>query len=136
MTFQSFRQPFCRHCGKKIAKQTESVYVVDRDSKYRSAYGRSIIVPERLHSKEECQRHSNKQVVFVEYTQDWKDGKLDMTTRRIHRFAEWDGSSYKDEFFCSGDCARLFGYLAARSGKVSSVAYNDAIREQQGRKAS
>jgi hypothetical protein len=59
-------------------------------------------------TKAECQRFTNAAVLSVR--RHWSDPDT------IHEFSFWDGETYEDEFFHSGDCAKKQGYAAARAG--------------------
>lgn len=116
-------QPLCRHCGKPIAKHTESVYV--RDPQGGSPFSRAIEGP--LYSKAECQERTNKQVISLRYYQKY-DYETDSRVgpRYVTSFNTWDGESYVDGSFCSGTCATKFAYLMARHGHCTK-AYNEAM---------
>lgn len=58
-------------------------------------------------TKAEAQRYANMQIVSV---------KRDLDPKTISEVTLWDGSSYQDDFFCSGTCAQKQGYAAARAG--------------------
>jgi hypothetical protein len=133
--FKSNKQPLCRACGKPIAKYTTTAYVVpELDERYHrnNSYSRYIYANPPLVSKADCQRVSNQQVMSIKYTID-TDAHFEPIpgSRHVHLFTEWDGESYTDEFFCSGACAQDFGRMAARSGKIQSVAYVDAIKRRK-----
>lgn len=48
---------------------------------------------------------------------------------KIVSFGEWDGESYVDEFFCTGRCARHFGYACAIDG-MTTHKYREAVAKQ------
>lgn len=126
MTFRSKEQPLCRCCGRAIKKRTHAVYVRD-DSKrlehQAGVFSRYLYLsrdkfPE---TKTDCQKLVNEQVVSVTYFHD----------RTISWFGTWDGESYIDEYFCTGECAKKWGYLMAEAfpDKVSG-AYNAAVAKR------
>lgn len=115
-------RPLCHCCGKPIPKRTELVWVRDPDS-VQGGVSKHVSGP--LHSKTDCQRHVNQQVVSVSYMP--RNGE-----RRVSHFTTWDGESYVDEFFCKGSCATQFAYVMARAGRCTNF-YNEAIAKQQER---
>lgn len=132
MTFKSHRQPLCRACGKKIGKRTEDIYVYDKPPKTHFSDGTPCNVFKHIvgkfRSKEEIQPFVNEKIVSVARS---LDGEF------IHRLSVWDGESYKDEFFCKGTCAHAYAYMMAKAEPrhgIVSVAYNDSLREQDGKK--
>lgn len=122
MTFKSPTQPLCRNCGRRIRKRTALVRVKEKPSEYdRPDLGFSSYHYGVLHTKADCQRVSNQKVVSVDYHEIWEDDPSsaygDRTSRRgtVNTFTTWDGESYEDPYFCTGTCAKEFGYRAARS---------------------
>lgn len=89
MRHRSPHRPHCRQCNKPIRKWTDTVYPAKGDCR----------------SKADCQKLTNQSVVSVSY---WVDGS-------VMRFSTWDGESYDDPYFCSGKCAEIFGYRAAKT---------------------
>ena len=118
MRYRSHRQPLCRCCGNPIRKHTETVQP-----------------KEVLKNKADCQRVSNYQVVSVSYRDVWSDdpdtGERVRSRGTVFCFTTWDGITYEDEFFCTGSCAQRFGRFAAKHADVCTVAYVDALREQE-----
>jgi hypothetical protein len=137
MTFKSRTPPLCRSCGKSIRKKTTSVYVEPERTQYQhDTMGiRYAISAKPVKTMDEAQRLSNQQIVSLKYTTD-SDSNFEPLpeTKRVRLFHEWDGETYVDEFFCSGTCAQAFGRMAAKSGKINSVAYVDAYKRQRGEK--
>ena len=133
MTFKSPLQPFCRYCGEPIRKYTTNVHVKrERTECHRNDLGSRYIYPDRdLKSKAECQSFTNQVVVSVAYTTDLKDGDPVPGTRRVSSFTEWDGERYQDQFFCSGEHAKNFGYVLARQTSYAMQPYHDAIAKQK-----
>lgn len=110
---------FCRCCGKPVKKYTTTVYVREAPSQYDHAHAwvRYIYVgADRPKTKQDCQRHSNQQVISVGRS---KDGT-------VHSFAEWDGARYQDEFFCSGPCTKSFAQMAAKAHPLLRTTDYDA----------
>ena len=125
--------PLCRYCGGRIAKHGSRVEIKERlDPQYhRSQRGwRYVESAEPVTDKEGCRKFTNQQVLSVAYVEDYVDGEIDKSTRRVSFFTEWDGETYVDEFFCNGDHAKRFGYFSARNSRVTTVAYADSMREQ------
>ncbi len=112
--------PLCRYCGKAIAKRTSTVWLrtMAQAEKYPSVVSGDLIVDRLPQSIEECRKITNRHVVSVRRMTAERGGA-------IYRFNEWDGESYKDEFFCNDEHARAMGYAAARGGQVMP-AYNKA----------
>jgi hypothetical protein len=106
MVYKAETQPYCRVCGKAIAKHVVTVWIekadADRTHHRDSWYSRHAYA-DNIKSKADCQRLTNHKVVSVHY---WKED--------VRRFGEWDGESYVDEYFCNGAHARDFAYMAAR----------------------
>lgn len=150
VTFKSQTQPLCRYCGGHIAKHTTNVMVhekqpkttyeddevVQQDGKWvktgkritrNYAMGKFIVgAPE---TKEQAQTFVNEKVMSVRYDYETKDGER-TGKKRISQLSVWDGETYVDQFFCTGDHAKLFGYSAANSGQVTPD-YNAALLKQR-----
>lgn len=131
MTFRSKTQPFCRWCGKKIAKYTVShrtpktSYKFDENELVTLADVRKLtneqIVSVKYHYEEE---HYEDLTPGELYAKKWKrhaNGR-----RSVYIYSTWDGETYVDEFFCNGEHARDFGYAAAAKG-FAMPAYNKAV---------
>ena len=121
----SMKQPLCRLCGKKISKKTRGI-MFGRDGVVRTD-GFIENRPERPISKEVVQALFNEQVVSVK----WSKGK-DAEAKKagydnIVQASVWDGVSYVDPYFCNGDHAKQFGYLAAEAG-LNTIRYEEALR--------
>ena len=126
MAFKSSTQPLCRYCGKRIRKDPSWVYVRDEEpeEKFKSAIGRYVVASPT--TRAECQALVNETVVSV------RRGHTNETKSRIYSFGVWDGESYVDEFFCTGEHAQFFGYLAIRYGLCPGTKkYTDAIKQQK-----
>ena len=116
--------PLCRYCGVEIAKYTKTIYFRDRE----------------LHSYEREPHHGFGYIQVSEFPKDKAEAQrlinsgTIVSVRRsgdhISYVSVWDGHSYKDDYFCSGDHARLFGYAAARKGGVMA-AWQEAYKAQQ-----
>lgn len=105
--------PKCIVCGKPIKKKTETVYfkladaehphgTVEREYQWSSKLYLDVIPK----TKTEAQRYVNQPIVHV--SRSHRD--------EIYSVSIWDGESYDDPFFHSGDCAKKQGYAAARAG--------------------
>ena len=123
--------PLCRYCAKPIAKETITVYFVERElnehdltNNRMSRFMQYRSVPSYPTTKAEAQRHVNGTVVSVR--KGWRDGEVG----KITRCSTGDGESYVDQFFCNGGHAAAFGYAAARSGHAMKV-YNEAMKARQ-----
>jgi hypothetical protein len=126
MAFKSSTQPLCRWCGKRIRKDTDWVYCRDQEpeEKFRTAIGRYVVASPK--TKAECQALVNETVVSV------RRGHNSETKDRIYSFGTWDGESYVDEFFCTGEHAKFFGDLAVRSGLCPGTkTYAEALKKQK-----
>lgn len=128
MVYKSPTQPYCRVCGKAIAKYTRHVWVKPEASRsHGGTFGETMyFTPEDYPlSKADCQRLTNLQVISVNYQTLYKekpdgswlyeDGERVVDRKVIYYFGTWDGESYRDEFFCNGDHAKQFAYMAART---------------------
>lgn len=112
--------PLCRQCAKSIPKATTRVWLEIKPGDYRNtSLSRHIVVDRYPTTIEECRRLTNLKVVAVRKRGDGT----------IQSFFEWDGLSYVGRFFCSGDHARLFGYLAAERGFATNT-YNKAMENR------
>jgi len=129
MAFKSSIAPLCRYCAKPIPKLTRNVSLrtgAPQPSDNASApFSRTVRVAELPRSKAECQRLTNGHIVSVSYHRSEVYRPEDKD--RVDGFTEWDGESYRDEFFCKGVCAQSFGYACARHGQATQR-YNAAIR--------
>lgn len=126
-------RPLCRYCGKPIAKRTTKVYIVEElDPRFHKSgeFIRYIASPERVRDKAGCKRLTNNEVTAVSYWQKMENGEP-CGERYITSFSEWDGESYDDEFFCSGDDAKRFGYFAVINGNVQTNSYVKAKKTQR-----
>lgn len=103
------QQPLCRLDGRPIRKKTESVFFAGSQMRDRR--------PENPQTKAEAQRYVNQQIVSI------RKGY-----KGISHVTTWDGESYEDAYFCTGDCARRFGYFAMEHPAAETQAYADAMR--------
>lgn len=111
--FKSATPVHCRYCGKGIRKWTTTVYIKDAPSKYdgQHSYCRYVYVgAAKLKNKAECQRHSNHQVVSLKYSHPTQDGDRIPGASYVCSFAEWDGESWHDPYFCGAKCAEGMAY--------------------------
>lgn len=89
----------CIQCGNNLQIKTEYVYI-------------GYDAPHENHPRtvEDCQRRSNAKVVKI-------NGYASNTPREwwpyVAFYYTWDGESYKDDHFCSDECAGAYGRRAA-----------------------
>lgn len=110
--------PLCRYCGGTIRKRTEMLFCFpeappteSKPDKYTGAILKLAVPRHRVgvfHTKAELQRVTNDQIVSI--TRHHADKTI------ISAASTWNGSSYIDEYFCSGDHAKRFAYVMAREG--------------------
>lgn len=105
-------RPICIVCRRLISPQTTTVYaraeVTQRDREHEARMGGLVrTVAGEPRTKLECQALVNEAVVNVRYSH--VPGVID-------RFTTWDGTSYKDAYFCSQICAARQGYASAARG--------------------
>jgi hypothetical protein len=118
--------PLCRFCGGAIRKRTRTVYLRDRDlqpHETSGAYGRYLRVDTLPSTIDECRKLTNQEVVSSRRHHD-------PARKAIAFFSEWDGESYVDDYFCNGEHARRFGYVAAAAGHVMA-AWQVAVQRQR-----
>jgi len=108
-------QPYCRWCGKAIAKRSKIVWVAEEpQSEPRPGHvytGKG----HRLRSKAECQPYTNQTILSVKYMEE-RDDDNRVIGRYVWSFTVWDGETYIDQYFCNGEHARFFGYAMAKKG--------------------
>lgn len=99
--------PRCRWCDKPIRRLTRRVWLYSRaktgydwedGSKQRFAY-----VAE-YPTRDELPPLARGQIIAIGAR----------TGKRIFSFTEWDGETYKDQFFCSSDDAAKYGWRAVQ----------------------
>ena len=137
--FKSKVQPLCRYCGKAIRKRTITVRLKPEPTGNEhpmEGFSRYIFVGSTYpRTKAECQRLTNHAISAVRRYQPIKGVGLDWDEKTgesyIEQFTEWDGESYNDEFFCTGECAKNFGYMIASTSNTVTKAYNEAIRKRR-----
>lgn len=133
MTFKSDFQPRCRWCGKPIRKDTHAIRFGQAYAR-QDTYGTSRT--ERPATRAEAQLLLNWQITAIRYDDRAsvpaeREGQTRTVNveRYISEAYAWDGESYQDEFFDSGDCAKQMGNAAARKGLVTDD-YNAAIKKK------
>ncbi|AFU88098.1 hypothetical protein CcrColossus_gp228 [Caulobacter phage CcrColossus] len=117
MAFVSDIQPLCRYCGCGIGKHTTTVWFDSTNGRLNSGW--FSYRPEKPTSKAEAQALLNQQIVSVRWATKsaYQYGDDEAGERLfINQVTIWDGVSYRDEFFCKDEHAKLFGYAAARGG--------------------
>lgn len=119
-TFKSSRPVHCIVCTRPVRKRTVSCWVKTNPgyAGHSSDHIKTIIVDKLPTSKAECQRMVNSGEV-VSVRRDVEGG--------IDHFTTWDGESYEDQFFCTGSCAKRFGYICAEAGQATKK-YNEFMR--------
>lgn len=119
MPFASQLQPLCRYCAKPIKKYVVTHYF-GHSAQHQHDFAKYH--PERATTKAEAQRFVNGQIVSI---RKGYDGNV---TAGV-----WDGESYQDEFFCTGEHARFFAYAAVRhSTGLAMPCYHEAITARGG----
>ncbi len=114
-------RPRCAYCGKPAPKLTTTVWTRGLDS-HRNTDGswyRYIYLAEPLRSIAECRRHSNKDVVAVNYNHE----------KTVAWFSEWDASDgywFKHRPCCSVACLQKFAKAAHAAGYRMAPAKEDA----------
>jgi len=109
MAFKSETQPICRWCKRKIKKRTTRIYLVPEGGTDFNGgeFWRTIFLrPDQKWpvTKEEAQTLVNEKIISHSYHNG-----------RIHSVGVWDGESYDDPYFCTGNCARQFAYAVAHA---------------------
>lgn len=137
MAHKSKTQPLCRYCGGAIKKMTDVLYCyaepprAESEPDDRTGVVHKFAVPRHrvgfFRTKEDLQKVCNEQVVSVRYFEDFTE-EFHQHGRHIWQASTWDGASYRDEFFCSGEHARDFAYLFAKAG-YSTSAYDKATAD-------
>jgi hypothetical protein len=126
-------RPLCRYCGKPIAKRAGRVTFGSREN-HRSdvGYVQWLEFADKPTSREQAQRLvGNLQIISVKWER-WEDHDTWWRQENpryepwIRSAGLWDGETYEDEFFCSGDHAKNFAYVMARAGKCTR-AYLEAL---------
>lgn len=112
------QKPLCRLCGQPIKKVTKSLsFGASRDASYYGGGMKEFVA--KPTSKAEVARFDNGKIISVSWAGD---------RSYIRRAATWDGESYRDPYFCKGECARSFGYFALENGfEVQTQRYADAV---------
>lgn len=86
-------QPFCKWCGKKIRKFTESTIFYHHKGAPKT--------------REEARRMTNRSIVSVRYS--------DYPERHVSNFSTWDGETYESAHFCADTtCGVSYAYKMAR----------------------
>lgn len=95
-------------CGHEMTDQEERQAKPEGTREVSELGNVTLYTANKPRTKEDCQRFTNGTVLSVK--RDWRNPEF------IGEFSFWDGSSYMDEFFHSGECAQKQGYAAARDG--------------------
>lgn len=138
--------PLCRYCGKPIRKRTEWIEVfktAPRTHTPEMVYG-SPGTPDQFKQVPTGKMtpiHVPKHVVAnplpqtMEQAQKLVNLKV-LTVRRsdegIDKLSVWDGETYVDQFFCTGEHAQKYAYAMVRSEYNNAVmpAYTAALKKQ------
>lgn len=126
-------QPLCRFCGKPIRKWTTAVQFgreADGRPGIRSQYFAQR--PEYPHSKEEAQKLVNEKIVSTRWERGYWAEKHGQPY--IDQVTVWDGESYMDLYFCTGEHAKEFAYAVAARNDMAMQAYWDALAEQKAKR--
>lgn len=120
MTYKSDTQPRCRYCGKPIRKETHTYWFGQGGN---AGHSSDFITyrAEKPMSKAEAQRLVNQQIVSVRREKYPAPGEETF----VSQVTTWDGESYADEFFCSGEHARYFAYAVLRAPAYENLAMPD-----------
>lgn len=102
MTFRSSTQPYCRYCGKPIAKQTVT-HRFGVNPQFLHSYTWSIDHAEKPATKVDVQRMCNGQILRFK---NHPAGYVEEATL-------WDGETYKAQHFDTLRCGDAFGQMAA-----------------------
>lgn len=139
--FKARIQPLCRACGGPIPKVTRSVYIESKPlSEYHiksnkealtNSFSSRYIHATDVKTKEQCQKLTNCVVMAVRFNKEnaWSLSK-EPYVRQVYYFTEWDGETYKDEYFCKDPCAVKLAYAAVANGTVLK-AYNTAMENRK-----
>lgn len=133
--------PLCRYCGEAIPKHTTSVYFRHesfRESRISArgvAYFADGCEPK---SKEDAQRLVNMEVIAVRYINGLskyfteRGASMQVSeVRHVNYATVWDGETYADQYFCSGDHARQFGILMAKEGHATNTYFTSVYDQRQ-----
>lgn len=118
-------QPLCRYCAREIPKSTTMIYCMapDKEETYSAttSINRVFVLPKNM---EEVRKLTNYRIVSVSRSYD---------KAHIDSFNVWDGETYKDDLFCTVNCAANFGRLMAgpKGGNNSTVKYAEAIKARR-----
>ena len=95
--------PKCIYCHRGIPRTVRTIWV--RSSDPAPGLGRLDVTGD-LRSLDDCRKHAGSKHVYA--PRQWHG--------LIYRYSVWDGQTFRDHFFCSDNCAKLFGYTAAGAG--------------------
>lgn len=122
MTIVETRPPLCRHCAAPIAKKAVKVHFITGNKQLEnSKFERFVYVDEHPGTIETVRGMLPDLIVLT--VRDHRAG-LGIATAY-----GWDGHSFADLYFCSGQHAREFGYTAAIGG-MASLPYQAAMRRR------
>lgn len=93
----------CIVCAKAIPRATKTVWIRGITAPFMGNEG----TPRAdLRTIDDCRKHSGTEHVYA----------LRLWHGFVYRYSTWDGKSWRDEFFCSNQCAIAQGYISARAG--------------------
>lgn len=100
--------PRCIYCHKAIPRRVNYVEVRSSVAPFACHAGTPIA---DLRTIEDCRKYSRTEHVYA----------LRLWHGYVYRFSTWDGKTWRDPYFCKDNCAKAFGYTAAKAGwKVTS----------------
>lgn len=122
--------PLCRFCGTPIRKLTETHWI--RSKPPEGIDTREYTIGE-FRSKAELQKVTNHRVVSVSYYEDTEYYRGYGKAGLIWKYSTWDGETYVDPYFCTGDHAKRFAYACCDNGGkgYGMPAYTDALKRQE-----
>lgn len=147
-------RPYCRACGKPIAKVTHWIkvyaspppdYTMEAVRQFEGGQlvtvrheKRAVHVPRHVigepNTIADCQaltRSVSNSPVMVLAIRRSRD-EADARGKRVREFSIWDGETYEDEFFCSGSHAQQYAYAMARAFPQWALApWHDAMAKKK-----
>jgi predicted nucleic acid-binding Zn ribbon protein len=94
---------YCIVCAKAIPRRVKTVEVRSKTAPFTGHAGTPVV---DLRTIDDCRNYSGTEHVYA----------LRLWHGYVYRFSTWDGKTWRDEFFCSNQCAIAQGYISARAG--------------------